>query len=92
MENIKLGDKVKDKITGLTGIAIGITNWLYGCRRITIQPQESKDGKPADAFTVDEPQLEILEERVITPFETTPETTRPHGIRPDASRRSDVKR
>lgn len=36
---VELGDRVKDKISGLKGIAVGISNYLYGCRRISIQPE-----------------------------------------------------
>jgi hypothetical protein len=90
MESINLGDRVKDRITGLAGIAIGITGWLYGCRRVTIQPEEAKDGRPADTFTVDEPQLDLVEAGVIAPYETPVEPTPRHGPRPDASRRVDV--
>ena len=58
---IQLGDSVKDRITGYTGIVIGITDWLHGCRRMTVQSQELKDGKPPDSLCIDEPQLEIVE-------------------------------
>lgn len=57
---IQLGTKVRDTITGVTGIVIARTEWLQGCARVTIQPQELKDGKPVDATTVDEPQCEII--------------------------------
>ena len=65
MQKIELGDRVKDKISGLSGIAFGITNWLYGCRRVSVMPEESKDGKPAELFSVDEPQLEIVQKGAI---------------------------
>jgi hypothetical protein len=58
---IKLGSKVKDSITGVTGIAIARTEWLNGCARISIQPQELKDGKPVEVTCVDEPQIEVIE-------------------------------
>jgi len=92
MDTVNLGDKVEDRITGLEGIAIGITTWLYGCRRITVQPQEAKDGRPADAFVVDEPQLEVIEAGVIAPYETPPAPLPRHGPRPDAQQRTDVVR
>jgi len=57
---VQLGDRVKDKISGLKGIVIGVTEWPYGCRRITVQPEEAKDGRPADAFTVDDPQCDVV--------------------------------
>jgi hypothetical protein len=51
---IKLGSKVRDVITGLEGIAICRAVWLNGCVRITVQPQETKDGKTVDSECFDE--------------------------------------
>jgi hypothetical protein len=82
----------------LTGIAIGMTTWMYGCRRIVVQPEESKDGKPVDTFCVDEPQLDIMKKGVMKSFappqDAAPEQEqqRRHGPRPDAQRRQDVRR
>jgi hypothetical protein len=58
---VNLGDKVKDVVTGLTGIAVAKTHYLQGCARIGVQPQELKDGKPVEASWFDEPQLEVIE-------------------------------
>lgn len=57
---VKLGDLVRDKITGYTGIAVARTEWLHGCVRVTVQSQELKDGKPVETSTFDEPQLAIV--------------------------------
>lgn len=58
---IGLGDKVKDSITGFSGIVIGKTVWLHGCTRITVQPDKlDKDGKIREAQTFDEPQLVVV--------------------------------
>ncbi len=58
---INLGDKVKDSVTGFTGIAVGRTTWLHGCSRITIQPEGmTKEGKIYETCTFDEPQIEVL--------------------------------
>lgn len=56
----ELGTKVRDKVTGYTGIVIGRTEWLYGCRRYTVQSQEMKDGKPVESMGFDEDALEVL--------------------------------
>lgn len=40
-----LGDLARDSITGFEGVVIGITDWLYNCERVVIQPQKLKDGK-----------------------------------------------
>jgi len=55
---LKLGEKVKDKITGLEGVIVVRSEWLYGCIRLGIQPMELKDAKPADIVEYDEAQLE----------------------------------
>ena len=61
MEKINLGDKVKDSVTGFTGIAIGRTVWLHGCNRITVQPEGiNKEGKVFEPHGFDEPQLIVL--------------------------------
>jgi hypothetical protein len=80
--SVNLGDRVRDKITKLTGIAIAETKWLYGCTRITIQPEEIKDGKPAENYCVDEPQLLIIKKNVVKkPKNETPISN--HGGRND---------
>lgn len=87
-----LGDKVRDKVTGLSGIVIGRTEWLYGCVRCIVQPQELKDGRPVDNYQVDEPQLELIEAGAIpdVPMWREPapkaEPRRAAGPRPDATR------
>ncbi|MBW2605922.1 MAG: hypothetical protein JRE28_16700 [Deltaproteobacteria bacterium] len=57
---VKLGDRVKDVISGFTGIAVAETKWLHGCCRICVQPPVDKDGKHQENQTFDEPQLEVL--------------------------------
>ncbi len=66
MNKIQLGDRVKDPITGITGIAIARTTWLHGCDRITIQPEGfNKEKKPYENITIDEPQLKIVKPKKV---------------------------
>jgi len=60
---ISLGSRVKDSITGFQGIAIAVTEWLYGCRRFGVEPEELKDGKPVETQWFDEQRLEIMTEQ-----------------------------
>jgi len=60
--SIKLGDKVKDKVTGFTGIAISRIEFLNGCTQIQIQPQKLKDGRPIESEYFDIQQIEKIEE------------------------------
>ncbi len=87
---IELGDLVRDRISGYEGIVIGITDWLYGCRRPMVQATALKDGKPVDAQSFDEPQLEIVKRAVIAaPSVAAPAPARTGGPRPVPRRWND---
>jgi hypothetical protein len=59
---IGLGDKAKDMISGYTGIVVAVTQWLHGCRRLTLQTQGlDKDGKPIECQSFDWSQVELVE-------------------------------
>lgn len=77
---INLGQTVRDAITGLEGVVVARHDYLYGCVRITIQPREHKDGKPAETVTFDEQQCIALDNPNI--LETAPLTNAPGGDRP----------
>lgn len=62
---LKLGDKVKDKITGFAGIITGEHKYLNGCLRMSVQPDKlDKEGKPLDAWIIDVEQLALVKEGV----------------------------
>jgi hypothetical protein len=81
---VALGSKARDKITGYTGIVIATTDWLSGCRRVTIQTQEMKDGKPIDSCCFDESQVETIEEK--TTVSEIADPARPGGPAPSPKR------
>lgn len=82
--DIELGDLVKDNVTGFQGIAIGEHDWLHGCKRWSVQPQELKDGKPVEAGNFDDPQLSIVKKQVV-PGKNKKEE-QPGGPKPEVSR------
>lgn len=87
---VNLRDIVRDTITGYQGVVIGLTTWLNGCVRVTVQAQELKDGKPVESYCIDEPQLEI-----ITKYEapaSAPVLAKTGGPIPTPKRRADVSR
>lgn len=57
---IRLGDVVRDTVTGFEGMAISEHTYLHGCRRISVQPQQLHEGKIVEALTFDEPQLLVV--------------------------------
>lgn len=66
MSQIKLGDLVRDKVTGFQGIVTCETRFLNGCKRLGVQPRVNKDGKLDDAMSFDEMQLELVNAAVVS--------------------------
>jgi len=62
---VKLGDKVKDSVSGFKGIAVSRHAYLNGCDRISIQPAVNKKGEILESQTFDEPQLKVMQKKVI---------------------------
>jgi len=65
MEKIKLGDKVKDVVTGFEGIADGKFIYLTYGTRFSVQPPMDKDGNFIEAKIFDEHQLVVVETQAI---------------------------
>lgn len=63
----KLGQTVKDRITGFTGIAIGYLEYINGCIQYGVRPKVESDkvGKHPDAVYLDEGNLEYVDEGIL---------------------------
>lgn len=57
---IKLGDEVKDKVTGFKGIATSRVEYLNGCVQFCVEPKLDKDGKKVKYEYIDQGQLERI--------------------------------
>lgn len=55
-----LGDKVKCKHTGFSGIIVGRTEFINGCKQYCVIPKE-KDGKYPEDVGIDEESLKLME-------------------------------
>jgi hypothetical protein len=65
-DKIQLGDRVRERITGVEGIVWGISKWLTGCDHIGIKREGvDKDGKPWDCLWFDAPHVTVLQKAVI---------------------------
>lgn len=62
---INLGDKIKDNVTGFVGIVTCRLEYLNGCVRICAQGLMDKDGKVPDSYYFDEPQVTLVEAKVV---------------------------
>ena len=61
--NFKLGDKVRDKVNGFTGIVLAINNQISGLRFATVEPDKLHEGKPIPAEAMETARLERVEEK-----------------------------
>ena len=78
---IKLGSKVKDKVTGFMGIATARVNYLNGCIQYCIEPRVDKDGKKSKDHYIDEGQLAVLDEDLV---QIESPASSPSGVMPNA--------
>jgi hypothetical protein len=85
MDEINVGDVVRDTVTGFEGMAVAITKWLHGCMRITVQPQKLHDGKPIEPQTFDAPQIVLVNPRKHTALRST------GGPRPEPQRKPAIR-
>jgi hypothetical protein len=54
-----LGHKVRDKVTGFTGIVTGRVEYITGCNQCLVAPAVGSDGRLADSVWLDEQRLDI---------------------------------
>ena len=77
---MKLGDKVRDEITGFEGVAVSRTEYLYGCVQIGVQPTGlTENGKPKELEYFDEQRLTESEAPVGGPGDHPPQRSTPPG-------------
>lgn len=63
---IKLGQEIRDKVTGFKGTAIAEVEYLFGCNQFAVSPKMNENGDIKDAEFFDAGRLEILSEGVYT--------------------------
>ena len=60
---IKLGQKVRDKVTGFEGITTARVRYLNGCIQFCVKPKVV-DGKMLEGEYIDDGQLEVVDDGV----------------------------
>jgi hypothetical protein len=61
----QLGSRLKDKVSGMKGIATSRLEYLNGCIQYGIQPPYSeREKKKPDAHWIDEEQLEYVDKGI----------------------------
>ncbi len=60
--SVKMGQKVKDKVTGQVGINTAYCHYITGCDQILLQPPVNQDGSFVEARWFDVNRIDILED------------------------------
>lgn len=63
-----LGKKVRDRVSGFTGVVSSVSFDLYGCIQAAISPPIDKDGKLPDGRWLDINRIEIVDEKRVMPL------------------------
>lgn len=71
-DQIKLGNKIRDVVTGLEGIAVSEVNYLNGSKDWGIRPKSNKDEMPGVSY-IDSSHCEKIDEGIIV------KTTKPQS-------------
>lgn len=67
-ENIDLGDRVKDIITGFEGIVTGKCQYITGCDQVLVQPRVKDDGSKAEGGWFDSDRCTVINAGAIDPL------------------------
>lgn len=70
---IKLGQRVRDVISGFSGTVTGTVRYITGCNQVLVQPPAKPDGASVDSAWVDVSRIEVIEEpsaELLTRFAT----------------------
>ena len=57
---IKLGDKVRCKVSGFVGVAVVRSEFINGCVQYDVQGRVSKDNKIPESVGIDQQSLEVI--------------------------------
>lgn len=79
---IKLGNKVKDSVSGLTGIVTSRIEYITGCVQFGVAQKVKADGTLPDTVYIDESRLEVVDKGVAV------DTVKTGGVMRDAPKKS----
>ena len=64
-EDLILGQKVQDVVTGHTGIATGMCSYISGCVQVLVVPKYKEDGTKVDSEWFDVQRLQLVSNELV---------------------------
>ena len=61
---VELGSTVKDKISGVVGVAVSRTEYLNGCVQYAVMPKVKKGATEMPSWNIDEECLEVIGKKI----------------------------
>lgn len=61
-----LGDRVSEKVTGISGVVIAHAKHLTGCDTYLVQPPSIPEDRRPDSFWFDEPRLTVVQRGAVS--------------------------
>ena len=58
----EMGQKVKDVITGFSGVVTGKAQYITGCQQVLVVPPVKSDGDSVSGQWLDEDRLEVVDQ------------------------------
>ena len=74
----RLGEKVKDAVTGFKGTITSRIEYLNGCLQYCVEPKVGKEGKKMDHQYIDEGQLELIDGKSMRASRSGPQGLMPN--------------
>lgn len=78
---VELGERVRDRVTGFTGIATAHVRYLSGSEQWCVQPPVAADGKHQDALYFNADRLEKVDDGVRVGFQAQAPRALPSAFR-----------
>jgi hypothetical protein len=63
--DVKLGQTVKDKLTGFQGLATGFCSYITGCSQVLVQPKMKKGGDFVEPRRIDRDRLTVEKAAIV---------------------------
>ena len=63
MHKFELGDKLRDTVSGLEGVAVARTEYMNGCTQYQVLPKMKKGTTEMPSWHIDEEQLELVKSK-----------------------------